>query len=136
MTTSSHSIVVARSLNRLMVVEDIRLYGEHWSSNARTRIDAPFSLISTTAIGNTEMVRVLTNASAVGRDSPGSSTFFDPRENELLYRATALENELSFSGISLLKECKREWWLFWQKRHLSSLMQVFCECWCAKQFLQ
>ena len=58
------------------------------------------------------MVRVLTNASAVGRDSPGSSTFFDPRENELLYRATALENELSFSGISLIEDCRKEWWLF------------------------
>ena len=79
-------------------------------------------LTPVSAAGNTEMVRVLSNASAASRHSSRSTTFLEPREDELLDRATALEDELSFSGISLLEEYKREWWLFWQKRHLSSLM--------------
>ena len=42
------------------------------------------------------MLRLLSNASAVGRHGPETATFFEPRQDELLDRATTLEDELSF----------------------------------------
>ena len=53
---------------------------------------------------------LLSNASTVGRGKAETATVFEPREDELLNLAAALEDELSFSGLSLLEECR--WWFF------------------------